>query len=138
VLAVGAVDFDGQVAPFSGSGKPPDGGAAKPDVAGYGVGVYSSVERTFEGGSVYQRFNGTSMAAPYVAGIAALYRCEHPTWPVADVWKKLEDTALNLGAPADRVGAGLARYQPSDRVRSEGTAAQGKKPRSRPTKGRKR
>jgi subtilisin family serine protease len=122
VLAVGAVDFNGQVAPFSGSGKPPDEGVAKPDIAGYGVGVYSSVERTIEGWPVYQRFNGTSMATPYVVGIASLYRCEHPTWPVADIWKKLEDAALHLQAPTDRVGAGLARYQSSaEATRSTGT-----------------
>jgi len=100
------------VADFSGNGSP-DPGVDKPDVVGYGVGVYSSVERTFDGRPVYQRFNGTSMATPYAAGIAALYRCQYPTWPVEDIRKLMEDTAIELrGQPKSRVGAGIARFVP--------------------------
>jgi len=112
VMAVGAVDFEQNVADFSGNGSP-DPGVDKPDVVGYGVGVYSSVERTFDGRPVYQRFNGTSMATPYAAGIAALYRCQYPTWPVEDIRKLMEDTAIELrGQPKSRVGAGIARFVP--------------------------
>lgn len=109
VLGVGAVDFDGVVADFSGSGQP--GGNAKPDLVGYGVGVYSSVERDYEGGSLYERFNGTSMATPYVTGIAALYRCRQPALTVRQVWDLLLENAMDLpGQDGSRVGTGLARF----------------------------
>ena len=80
---------------------------------GYGVDVYSSVERDYQGRSLYERFSGTSMATPYTAGVAALYRCRQPLQSVPDTWQELLDTALSLsGQPADRVGAGLARFVP--------------------------
>jgi subtilisin family serine protease len=110
VLGIGAVDFEGQVAAFSGSARPPDL-PAKPDLVGYGVGVYSSVERDYVGRSAYQRFNGTSMATPYVAGIAALYRCRHPAASVDEITTMLRSSAKKLQGPADRVGAGLARFE---------------------------
>lgn len=113
VVAVGAVDFQHKVASFSGSGRPPGEGVSKPDLAGYGVGVYSSVERDYEGRAAYQRFSGTSMATPYVAGIAALYRCREPQLTVAEVADKMKTDALKLtGQPKPRVGAGLARFVP--------------------------
>jgi serine protease AprX len=112
VVGVGAVDFQGQVANFSGSAGPPDHSPAKPDLVGYGVGVYSSLERDYAGQSIYQRFNGTSMATPYVAGIAALYRCRQPTASVAEIRQTLLDNVSPLTeAPRDRVGKGLARFQ---------------------------
>jgi subtilisin family serine protease len=110
VLGVGAVDFNGNVAPFSGSGRPPGEGVTKPDVVGYGVGVLSSVERDFAGGSIYQRFNGTSMATPYVSGIAALYRCRNPNLSVTDTWDTLLKSAKSLSGAGRRSGAGLARF----------------------------
>lgn len=109
VVGVGAVDFQGQLADFSGSAGPPDH-PAKPDLVGYGVGVYSSLERDYAGRSIYQRFNGTSMATPYVAGIAALYRCRHPAKSVSDTLQMMKDSAGPLSAPPASVGAGLARF----------------------------
>jgi subtilisin family serine protease len=110
VLGIGAVDFQDQVAYFSGSAGPPDQ-PHKPDLVGYGVGVYSGVERDYVGRSVYQRFNGTSMATPYVAGIAALYRCRQPTATVDEVSQMLLRSAKKLTADEALVGAGLARFQ---------------------------
>ena len=113
VLAVGAVDFEHEVASFSGSGDPPEARESKPDLMGYGVNVYSSLERDYEGRSIYQRLDGTSMATPYVAGIAALYRCMDPALTTDEVWNRLLDSALPLsGQPAPRVGEGLARFAP--------------------------
>jgi hypothetical protein len=117
VVAVGAVDYQLRLAPFSGSAgagsQPGVVGPPKPDLVGYGVGVYSSLERDYEGRSVYHRFNGTSMATPYVAGIAALYRCRHPTYTNAQIRTLLTQTALPVTVPAGQpgsAGTGLARY----------------------------
>jgi serine protease AprX len=104
VLGVGAVDFQHSVASFSGSG------LGKPDLVGYGVAVHSSLERDYSGHSIYRRLSGTSMATPYVSGIAALIRCEFPDYTVSEVTDKLLSTAIPLTDPASRVGRGLARY----------------------------
>ncbi len=112
-VAVGAVNFDQEIASFSG-GTPdnrrdhlPD----KPDLVGFGVDVYSAIERDKSGASVYTRFDGTSMAAPYVAGIAALYRSAYPQDSANEIVERLKDTALAVNGPAYRQGAGLARYE---------------------------
>jgi subtilisin family serine protease len=109
VLGVGAVDFNGKVASFSGSGKPTGEGVSKPDLVGYGVGVNSALERDYGGQPIYQRLNGTSMATPYVAGIASLYRSLYPALTVQEIKAMLLDNALSL-KPLDRVGVGLARF----------------------------
>ena len=82
----------------------------EPDIAGYGVDIISSYERTIRNRSLYSRMSGTSMATPYVAGIAALYAAQDSTLQGKALWQRLVDTALPLSAPPDRVGAGLARF----------------------------
>jgi subtilisin family serine protease len=110
-LAAGAVDFDRHVAPFSSSAPSGDVPVPKPDLVGYGVDVLSAIERDYDGQSLYQELSGTSMAAPYVTGIAALYRSDDDSLSVADLRQRLLDSALALPDedPA-RVGAGLARF----------------------------
>ena len=68
-LAVGAAMDGGALAPFSSHGPTFDGRLA-PNVVGAGVGVNSALG----GGSAssYRKINGTSMASPAVAGVAAL------------------------------------------------------------------
>jgi hypothetical protein len=112
-LGVGAVDSRHIVASFSGNrrniGEPIE--AEKPDLVGYGVQVYSSVERDYAGRSYYGPLNGTSMASPYVTGIAALYRAALPEKSAAEIKDIILSKCLPLGdQPAHRVGAGLARY----------------------------
>ncbi len=41
-------------------------------------------------------FNGTSCATPYVAGVAALIRSQHPTWTPAQVRQRLVETAIDI------------------------------------------
>ena len=126
VMGIGAVDFEGNVASFSGSGTHPTEGVSKPDLVGYGVGVNSALERDYGGSAIYQRLNGTSMATPYVAGIAALYRSLYPTLTVNDLKDMLFDNALSLtGQPKKRTGAGLARFVNQRRGRSNGVKKKG-------------
>ncbi|HMO60127.1 MAG TPA: S8 family serine peptidase [Roseiflexaceae bacterium] len=108
-LAVGAVDFDRNVWKNSGSGVSPDG-MQKPDIAGYGVNIVSSLERNIRRRSIYTQMSGTSMATPYVTGIAALYASSPARLQGAALRAHLLNTALPLNAPPERVGRGLARF----------------------------
>jgi subtilisin family serine protease len=109
-LAVGAVDFKLHPAPFSGGGISPVTGNKEPDIAGYGVEVFSSLERDADNKSWYARMSGTSMATPYVTGIAALLASANPGLQGNALRQRLINQALPLGAPLERVGAGLARF----------------------------
>ena len=77
------------VAPFSSGGPTPYSLRMKPDVTAPGVGVLSSVPRR-EG--LWAEFSGTSMAAPHVAGAAALLHQRHPSWTVAQIKSALVQT----------------------------------------------
>lgn len=109
-LSVGAVDFDGNVAPFSGSGRSTITNEQEPDLVGYGVDILGAFERDRYGRSLYRRMSGTSMATPYVTGIAALYASQDPRLQGHALWQRLTVSALPLDAPAERVGSGLARF----------------------------
>ena len=109
-LSVGAVDFQHEPAGFSGGGTSPLDGETQPNIAGYGVGILSSSERDMNNRSCYTRMDGTSMATPYVAGIAALYASADATLSGEGLRQHLLNTALPLQAPQERVGAGLARF----------------------------
>ncbi|NUO80591.1 S8 family serine peptidase [candidate division KSB1 bacterium] len=58
----------------------------------------------------YIRFHGTSMAAPLVAGVAALVKSIHPDWPASQVTFQVVETADNIDAfnpsYAGKLGAG--------------------------------
>jgi subtilisin family serine protease len=67
-------------------------GISKPDVAAPGTGIFSAASGT---GNEPQSLTGTSMAAPHVAGIAALVVKAHPTWTSAQVKAAVINTATH-------------------------------------------
>ncbi|WP_394218136.1 S8 family serine peptidase [Halobacillus trueperi] len=81
------VSLGDQVAPFSSRGPVTTNWEIKPDILAPGVDIYSTVP----GG--YQSLQGTSMAAPHVAGMAALIKEAHPDWDPAEVKQALTSTA---------------------------------------------
>ncbi len=64
--------------------------AVKPDVTAPGVSVFSAAVGT---GADGQTESGTSMAAPHVAGVAALVRAAHPRWTVEQIKAAIVGTA---------------------------------------------
>lgn len=60
----------------------------KPDVVAPGVNVLSSIP-----GNQWAFFQGTSMAAPHLAGSAAIVRQQHPAWTAAQVRSAIVNTA---------------------------------------------
>jgi subtilisin len=106
IMAVGAVDSQLGIANFSARSNPVTGGQV--DIVGPGVLVYSSWSTTSSSPSRYNTINGTSMATPHVAGIAALHSEATGATGTA-LWGLLVRTAQQLPLPSVDVGAGLAQ-----------------------------
>lgn len=103
IMAVGALDENLRVAPFSNGGVCGNVGG-KIDIAAPGVNVYSTAPMPRR----YARMAGTSMATPHVAGCAALH-CEATRATGAALWRVLTSTARPLTLPSRDVGAGLVQ-----------------------------
>jgi subtilisin family serine protease len=103
IMAVGALDDQLRVANFSDRGLNPNGGQV--DIAAPGVRVRSSWPRPVR----YNTLNGTSMATPHVAGIAALLAEANRRATPAELWSLLTRTARRLPLSAADIGAGLVQ-----------------------------
>lgn len=102
IMAVAAVDQNLQRASFSCRGVNPNGGEV--NIAAPGVAVFSSTKMPTR----YAIFNGTSMATPHVAGIAALWS-QRSGLRGSALWQRLLSTARNIGQPLQHVGRGLVQ-----------------------------
>jgi len=90
-LAVGATDMDDEVTAFSSRGPSP-WVSIKPEVVAPGAEVRSALP-----GGAYGILNGTSMAAPHVAGLAALLLEAEPSLTITETIHVITSTARPLG-----------------------------------------
>lgn len=108
VISVGATARQGGVASFSGGGRMAAEGRSwtVPKLVAPGENVMSAVI-----GGGYEAWDGTSMAAPIVAGLAALLLEAHAgrELTVTDLEELLLESCARLDGPAVRQGRGLAR-----------------------------
>ncbi len=100
VLAVGATDEAGALAPFSNRG-------ANLGVTAPGVGVLSTVP-----GKLYAQRSGTSMAAPFVAGVAALVWAAKPGLKASELRERLLSSAADRGQPGPDAVYGHGEIDP--------------------------
>lgn len=117
VISVAAVDANASRAPYSNFGATIDlaapGGntAADLDADGYADGVLSTAMSDSGGPAtpVFAFYQGTSMACPHAAGVAALMLAVDPTLTPDEIEVLLKDTATDLGAAGrdDLFGEGL-------------------------------
>ena len=100
VVSVGAVDASDVEADFSTFNR-------AVDLSAPGVETLSTVP-TDEDPLGYERFSGTSMASPHVAGVAALVWADRPGLNVAELEAVLRASATDLGAAGrdDHYGSG--------------------------------
>jgi subtilisin family serine protease len=120
-IAVGAVEIGGNPttrthAEFSSVGPTTISLRLKPDVAAPGVDVLSSVP-----GGGWAELSGTSMAAPHIAGAAALLRQRHPAWTVDQLKSALVQSGADATQSRDRAagprfqGGGVVALTRADR-----------------------
>lgn len=89
--AVAATDINNKKGSFSSVGPGPYSKDLKPDISAPGVNIRSSVPTGYQGG-----WNGTSMAAPHISGVAALLRSVDASLTVDKLEEIIRDTSNPL------------------------------------------
>jgi thermitase len=104
VIAVGAIDQSDELCSFSNYG-------TKLDLVAPGYQIVSTIRN-----NQYDWFDGTSMACPHVAGVAALALSKHPGESNAWIWDLLVSSAEDLGTPGKDIyfGYGLVDARLAD------------------------
>jgi serine protease AprX len=121
-ITVGAMADTGvngfKQAHFSGRGPTADG-RIKPDLSAPGVSVTSARAGTT---SDYRVMSGTSMAAPFVAGVALLMRDAAPSLTPDQVRAALRTTAVDWGVPGADIDYGTGRLDAYAALAASGAA----------------
>jgi uncharacterized repeat protein (TIGR01451 family) len=116
-FAVGATDTDDVIASFSSRGPSP-WGKNKPDVSAPGTNVRSSVP-----GGGYVEYQGTSMAAPHVTGLAALLFQAQPGLSLSAAEQAMTSNAVPLGDPIPNNEYGWGRIDAYNAMLSVSSSA---------------
>lgn len=117
-----------QLADFSSRGPVAGTYEIKPDLLAPGVAVYSTVPSYIndpEGETydvAYGRMSGTSMAAPHIAGVAALILQENPAYTPFEVKTALMNTSVSLTEDYSIFEAGAGRVDAYNAVHAETSA----------------
>lgn len=106
VITVASVGVDGSRASYSNYGNVVD--IAAPG-GGNGDGILSTIDSGSQGraGAAYAKYQGTSMAAPQVAGVVALMRSANAALSPQDIETVLKSTARPFAGSCDGCGTGL-------------------------------
>lgn len=115
-FAVGATDTDDVIASFSSRGPSP-WGETKPGVSAPGTNIRSSVP-----GGGYAEYQGTSMAAPHVTGLAALLFHAQPGLSLSVAEQTMTSNAVPLGDPIPNNNYGWGRIDAYNAVLSVSSA----------------
>jgi hypothetical protein len=107
----GSGDQADVIAGFSDSGPTPISLQLKPDVTAPGEDVLSSLPH-----NEWDRWSGTSMASPHVAGSVAVLRQRHPTWTVQQLKSALTTTGDPVHPPGGGVGEVSALREGGGRI----------------------
>lgn len=95
------------IASFSSRGPRGYDSKLKPEISAPGVAIFAAAMGTTDKGVSY---SGTSMAAPHIAGVAALMKEAHPDWTNEEIKAAMMNTAVDLadvaGQQVPRQGAG--------------------------------
>lgn len=110
-LTVGAVDGSDAMAWFSSRGPRLRGSTIKPEVVAPGVSITAAraagTSIGFPLDDNYTDLEGTSMATPHVAGLAAVVKNEHPTWDGEQIKSVVTGSTVSVsGATGFEAGTG--------------------------------
>ena len=95
IIAVAATDRNEGIASFS------QFGSTSVHIGAPGVAILSTTRN-----DTYKSFNGTSMATPHVAGVAALMRAQNPSWDWLDIKNRILAGGDNTSAMSDKTVTG--------------------------------
>lgn len=127
VITVGATDKNGKRSYFSNYGSRVDVSAPGGDRRYWGGGILSTLNagKTAPGKADYAEYQGTSMAAPHVAGIVALMKAVDPKLTYAQAKKALQSTSQSVECDQSACGSGIVNAARAvQQVRSDREAAE--------------
>ncbi|MFF0306266.1 S8 family serine peptidase [Streptosporangium sp. NPDC004379] len=89
-----------------------NGDLLKPDITAPGSAILAAVAPPGNGGKDFDFYSGTSMAAPHIAGLAALYLGEHPLLSPMAIKSAMMTTAYDTKTP-DVFAQGAGHVDPA-------------------------